>query len=367
MCMSSRRAFLRAFIALFILSLAVLSACGANAPAETPAPETPSLSPTPAVAELALTGGEKLDWPCGIPFEEPGYAAKSLTGQDITGEVKVTGEVDWMTPGEYELTYTVRQGKAEQAKAKRLVSVNAVGYPEVKATDGKVIYLTFDDGPSEYTPLLLEMLERHNAKATFFVITGNNKYLDTLLPVIYAAGHSVAVHAQNHEYDVLYSGSEYYLNDLNAARQRVYELTGEYVNLCRFPGGSATAYYKLNNREEGAWGTVTAQLERMGIQYVDWNINPENSINSGVSVVNSVKLFSAKYDTPLPLQHDTRLYSVKAVEDILIWARKTATPSSVSTQAYRRYILINKLLSARTQIRALFLCFIRLWGADMLL
>lgn len=99
MCMSSRRAFLRAFIALFILSLAVLSACGASAPAETPAPKTPSPSPTPAVAELALTGGEKLDWPCGIPFEESGYAAQSPTGQDITGEVKVTGEVDWMTPG----------------------------------------------------------------------------------------------------------------------------------------------------------------------------------------------------------------------------------------------------------------------------
>lgn len=322
MCMSSRRAFLWAFIALFVLSLTILSSCGASAPAETTAPETPSPSPTPAVAELTLTGEERLDWPCGIPFEEPGYAAKSPTGQDITGEVKVTGEVDWMTPGEYELTYTVRQGRAEQAKAKRLVSVNAVGYPEIKATDGKVIYLTFDDGPSEYTPMLLEMLERHNAKATFFVITGNNKYLDTLLPEIYAAGHSVGVHAQNHEYDVLYSGSEYYLNDLNAARQRVYELTEEYVKLCRFPGGSATAYYKLNNREKGAWDTVTAQLERMGIQYVDWNINPENSINSGVSVVNSVKLFSQKYDTPLPLQHDTRLYSVKAVEDILIWGEE---------------------------------------------
>lgn len=60
----------------------------------------------------------------------------------------------------------------------------------------------------------------------------------------------------------------------------------------------------------------------MGIQYVDWNINPENSINSGVSVVNTVKLFSQKYDTPLPLQHDTRLYSVKAVEDILIWGEE---------------------------------------------
>lgn len=314
----SRRISRWARIALLILSLSILCACGASTTAETPALETPSPSPTPAVATLTLADDESLDWPCGIPFEEPGYAAQSPTGQDITAEVMVTGEVDWMTPGEYELNYSVRQGKADEAKAKRLVTVNAVGYPEVKASDGKVIYLTFDDGPSEYTPMLLEMLERHNAKATFFVITGNNKYLDTLLPEIYAAGHSVGVHAQNHEYDVLYSSSEYYLNDLNSARQRVYELTGEYVNLCRFPGGSATAYYKLNNREKGAWDTVTAQLERMGIQYVDWNINPENSINSGVSVVNSVKLFTPKYDTPLPLQHDTRLYSVKAVEDILI-------------------------------------------------
>lgn len=309
------------YLAIAVVALALLCACGADdEPA--PTPDAPTPPPTPRTAVLTLAGGSSMDLPCGIPFEDPGCTALLPDGEDISAEVQCTGEVDCMTPGSYTLCYSVREGKAEYAKIERLVRVNAVGYPEPEQSGEKVIYLSFDDGPCEYTPMLLENLARHNAKATFFVITGNNPYLDTLLPEIYAAGHSVGVHAQCHEYDVLYSSSAYYLDDLASARRCVYDLTGEYVSLCRFPGGSATAYFKLNNREKGAWDTVTKQLERMGIQYVDWNVGPENAANSGESVVNAVKHFVQKYDTPVVLQHDTRLYSVKSVEAILQWGEE---------------------------------------------
>lgn len=67
-------------------------------------------------------------------------------------------------------------------------------------TAEKTLYLTFDDGPHPLiTPLVLEILKRYNAKATFFCI-GNNvkKYSDTFEQVK-KAGHSVGCHTFNHE------------------------------------------------------------------------------------------------------------------------------------------------------------------------
>lgn len=308
-------------LALFIALFTLAGCSGASEVAEANDTVTQTPSPTPHVPTLTLAGEDVFESPCGIPFVEPGYSAISPEGRDITADVVCTGEVDCMTPGEYPLSYGIRFD-GEYYEVTRTVRVTEVGYPESVEPTKKVLYLTFDDGPCANTPELLDTLARHNAKATFFVITGNNPYLDTILPQISDAGHSIGVHCVCHEYDTLYSSSSYYLNDLISARERVHELTGEYVSLCRFPGGSTTAYHKLNNREKDAWNTVTAQLERMGIQYVDWNVGPENDTNNATSSLSTVKSFVPKYSVPVTLQHDTRLYSVKAVESILQWGEE---------------------------------------------
>lgn len=308
-------------LALFIALFTLVGCSGRSEVTEADDAATETPSPTPRVPTLTLAGEDVFESPCGISFVEPGYSAISPDGADITADVVCTGEVDSMTPGEYLLSYSIRFD-GENYEVTRTVRVAEVGYPEPVEPTEKVLYLTFDDGPCANTLELLDTLSRHNAKATFFVITGNNPYLDTILPQISAAGHSIGVHCVCHEYDTLYSSSSYYLNDLISARERVHELTGEYVSLCRFPGGSTTAYHKLNNREKDAWNTVTAQLECMGIQYVDWNIGPENDTNNATSSLSTVKSFVPKYSIPVTLQHDTRLYSVKAVESILQWGEE---------------------------------------------
>ncbi len=66
-------------------------------------------------------------------------------------------------------------------------------------TSERKLYLTFDDGPTpEITQETLEILEAHNAKATFFCI-GNNveKHPDTLQKVA-AKGHAIGNHTHNH-------------------------------------------------------------------------------------------------------------------------------------------------------------------------
>ncbi len=66
-------------------------------------------------------------------------------------------------------------------------------------SDEKVLYLTFDDGPTETTTKwILEILEKYNAKATFFCVGQNADENPKLLQKITDAGHSVGNHTYNH-------------------------------------------------------------------------------------------------------------------------------------------------------------------------
>lgn len=66
-------------------------------------------------------------------------------------------------------------------------------------TTEKVLYLTFDDGPiPEVTPWVLEELQRHQAKATFFVVGENVRKHPELLQRLQAGGHTVGNHTEHH-------------------------------------------------------------------------------------------------------------------------------------------------------------------------
>lgn len=214
-----RRAIKSISIAGACLAIGLISACGAEKLPRAEATAPPTASPTPA-AEIILTGEAEISWLCGIPFDDPGCTAMSADGTDISKRIRRAGEVNWMTPGEYTLTYSLRID-GDELSLQRRIKVCPVGYPEADAPEKKVIYLTFDDGPCEYTPMLLETLKKYDARATFFVVTGNNKYLEDVLPMIYADGHAIGVHAESHDYNMLYASSESNLSDLVAARERI--------------------------------------------------------------------------------------------------------------------------------------------------
>ncbi|MGW0229791.1 polysaccharide deacetylase family protein [Actinopolymorpha singaporensis] len=71
--------------------------------------------------------------------------------------------------------------------------------PGPGATTGpKVLYLTFDDGPSEWTPKILEVLARHNAKATFFELGQQQKEFPAFVDQVRKAGHTIGNHTFDH-------------------------------------------------------------------------------------------------------------------------------------------------------------------------
>ncbi|NLF43119.1 MAG: polysaccharide deacetylase family protein, partial [Bacteroidales bacterium] len=64
---------------------------------------------------------------------------------------------------------------------------------------GKVVYLTFDDGPTkEVTPLILDILALHKIKATFFVLGKNVLQNPEIFQRILDEGHAVGNHTFSH-------------------------------------------------------------------------------------------------------------------------------------------------------------------------
>lgn len=86
-------------------------------------------------------------------------------------------------------------------------------------TDEKIIYLSFDDGPHPLvTPFVLEMLEKYNAKATFFCIGKNVTGYPDVYKNVLAAGHAVGNHTFNH-LNGWKTKKELYLANIEQAQQ----------------------------------------------------------------------------------------------------------------------------------------------------
>lgn len=139
------------------------------------------------------------------------------------------------------------------------------------ASPDKVVYLTFDDGPSAVTDTILKTLDKYDIKATFFVVPNGTAESNRRLKAIADAGHTLAIHTACHEYNTIYASVEAYLTDFELAFRRVEEATGVRCDIFRFPGGSINSY----NRH--VYQPLIAEMLRRGFTYYDWNASSDDS------------------------------------------------------------------------------------------
>lgn len=282
----------------------------------------------PIAPQVLLEGKTEVIVLVGSAYEEPGYFAVDNLDGDITDRVVIQGTVDPQTMGTYHLQYTVTDSFGNAGTATRTVIVR--DYPELPDNlfpgqaeepvipEGRVIYLTFDDGPCAYTNILLDILKKHNVKATFFVI--NRGYHDILRRIV-AEGHTLGMHCGEHTYRKIYASEEAYFADLKEIQDTIYEQTGVISTIVRFPGGSSNAISKFN---PGIMTRLTKMLKDMGYRYFDWNVGSGDA--GGVftkedvfrNVVNGIGI----HDISVVLQHDIKYFSIEAVEDIIKWGKR---------------------------------------------
>ena len=304
----------------------------------------------PTEPTVMLDGGDSVEVTAAISWIDPGYSAYDGTGGEVTENVKIEltsvngekvngkdskkkTEFTPYLPGTYVLTYTLELENGNspiRVQTDRTVTVKAKELPESVTPEKKTIYLTFDDGPGPYTEELLDVLKKYDVKATFFVTAQNPDYL-YLLEREHDEGHTIAVHTYSHDCyshgkTDIYSSVEAYYDDFMKMRQLIYDYTGVYTDLFRFPGGSSNT---ISNFNPGIMTVLTRAMPAMGFKYFDWN---SSSGDAGSYKYSSKKIFEIattgdegienaieSYGAAVLLQHDIKDFSVGAVESIIKW------------------------------------------------
>lgn len=188
----------------------------------------------------------------------------------------------------------------------------------------KVVYLTFDDGPSKTTEKVLDVLKTEGVPATFFVIAAENneKYLSTLQRTV-SEGHLVALHSCSHEYHDIYASPEAYWQDIEQLKQTIAPYVPYDCAYLRFPGGSTNTV----SRKYGGSNIMKdlkAQAVEKGYTYVDWNVCADDAVGghpSAQTIYENVVRDVGKKHTCVVLMHDTNATknTAAALPDIIKW------------------------------------------------
>ncbi|WP_252231685.1 polysaccharide deacetylase family protein [Clostridium sp. ZBS15] len=188
-------------------------------------------------------------------------------------------------------------------------------------TSRKIVYLTFDDGPSpNNTENILQILNENNVRATFCVVGSNALRYKEILKQLNEYNMGIIPHCNNHQYKELYSSTEYYINDLNECTRIINDVTGgnRSFRFVRMPGGSdntVSDYQTLQN--------IKSELRKRGMDYIDWSIDsgdtcaamvPEEQITSNIenqAGINNIEVI---------LMHDleNKVTTTSALQDIII-------------------------------------------------
>ena len=139
---------------------------------------------------------------------------------------------------------------------------------ETTTPEQPTVYLTFDDGPSENTEPVLEILDRYGVQATFFV-TGINPDYFPMIAECHTRGHTIGLHTYSHDYATVYASRDAYWSDLNAIGEVVRKQIGYVPCFIRFPGGSSNTISA--DYTSGIMSVLSTEVRDAGYQYFDWD------------------------------------------------------------------------------------------------
>jgi peptidoglycan-N-acetylglucosamine deacetylase len=124
---------------------------------------------------------------------------------------------------------------------------------------GRQVWLTIDDGPSADTPAMLDLLDRHRARATFFLIGAHAEAYPHQVRAIIERGHSIGNHSQRHSAGWFWALPPASIAaEIDAAQATLSRLAGAPPRLFRAVVGMANPF-------------VAPRLDRHGLMHVGWS------------------------------------------------------------------------------------------------
>lgn len=177
--------------------------------------------------------------------------------------------------------------------------------PPKNKDDKKQIALTFDDGPSVFTPQIVSILEDKDVKATFFTLGVQVDVYPRYAKQAHDAGMSVQAHSDKH-INYATSSSAVRARDLAASTSKVKDATGQAPTCLRPPYGARSA-------------ASDAFVKRSGLRTVTWDIDPQDWDGRGAQAITKGAV-SAAHPGGIILLHDgggDRSATVQALPGII--------------------------------------------------
>lgn len=248
----------------------------------------------------------------------PGFIA---IGEDMLGLLFSTGPIDWPLAKQAVVTLPISQ-LTKQLKSPTAKALFAIPEPFLgNCQQAKCLALTFDDGPGPHTARLLEILERYQARSTFFVLGSKVPGGAALLQQMHQAGHQIGNHTWNHP--VLPNLSpEAVQAEIVSTTQAIQSATGLTNRVMRPPYGAIDS-------------AVRDQLKALGLPVILWSVDTRDWADRNSQLVCQRAVHGA-HRGGIILLHDIHPTSVDAVPCIV---------SQLQKQGYR-LVTVDRLLGA---------------------
>ncbi len=233
-----------------------------------------------------------------VPETRPALAPFALTGE-------------WYYSADGVLYYRHEEGAATMTVDEVFAALNGDDAPAAQP-NSKIIYLTIDDTPSQYTMELLATLDKLDVKATFFVVGAYVKSRPVFLRAIYEQGHVIANHSYNHNDQILQESYESCLSDFKRCENAVADALRFPLDMpiLRVPYGVATIPQEYRSR-----------LQKAGYTWIDWNAlngDTEPDITTDQKSLDRAIDTAARYDGPIVmLVHDGKKRTIRTLPDLV--------------------------------------------------
>lgn len=174
------------------------------------------------------------------------------------------------------------------------------------------VSLTFDDGPSDCTLAVLDLLKKYDAKATFFCIGRQLEKYPEIAQKIVSEGHLIANHTMRHLPEMGFKDQVFVLDEILKTNEQIFKTTGLKSRWFRPPFGVTNP-------------SISKAIDLADMKCIGWNVRSLDTTTNDANWI--LKRIQRKLKpNSILLLHDTRLSTVEALEQLLIYLRENEIP-----------------------------------------